>query len=186
MLTRQIPFLCQLEAAVVAQLGVPSAWCTPRKSHVELRARKFSENVTYYLCGAHHTDGTSNAICVVYTTQMQSMWCTPLECDLLGAHRTTRPRVQSMWCTPLECELRGAHRTTRPSVQATKPTCDLPGVHHAHGNGAVGIGMRPSGLDAPSPRRAPRKCQLEGPALTRPSPPFRDPSQGPLTTIEPK
>ena len=109
--TRQIPFLCQLVAAAFAQLGVQSAWCTPRKSHVELRARKCSENVTYYLCGAHHTDGTSNAICVVYTTQMQSMWCTPLECDLLGAHRTNRPMVQSMWCTPLECELRGAHRT---------------------------------------------------------------------------
>ncbi len=70
-----------------------------------------------------HFVNTWAAICAVHTAQIAgraprtnifrkcnilSVRCSPhrwnFECDLLGPHRTNRPRVQSMWCTPLECD----------------------------------------------------------------------------------
>ena len=93
-----------------------------------------------------HFVNTWAAICAVHTVQIAcraprtnifrkcnilSVRCSPhrwnFECDLLGPHRTNRPRVQSMWCTPLECDLLGAHRTYR----LCGLECELRGAHRA-------------------------------------------------------
>ena len=89
-----MPLRATWKSSILSTLGRPFARCTPCKSHVGLRAREFSENVTYYLCGAHHTDGTSNAIYSVHTVQIAQ------GCNLCGVHRSNAIRMRFTRPTP--------------------------------------------------------------------------------------
>ena len=121
----QILFLrCSPHRCPFEQLGHP-AFCQHLGGHLRgaHRANRmsgsahedFKKSVTYYLCGAHHTDGTSNAIYSGHTVQIAQ------GCNLCGVHRSnaiysvhTVQITQGCNLCGLECELRGAHRATRP------------------------------------------------------------------------
>ena len=90
------------QISVLSKLGAQSAWCTPRKSHVELPAQEFSEML--------HT------ICAVLTTRLKFEWCTPHRFHACGvcAVLTTQIelRVAFARCTPHRLHLCGVHRVS--------------------------------------------------------------------------
>ena len=80
------------------------------RAHVGLRARFFLRN------------------CNILAVR-----CSPrrwnFEFDLLGPHRANRPRVQSMWCTPLECDSNVIYSVHTVHIAQG---CNLCGVHRSN------------------------------------------------------
>jgi len=74
------------------------------------------------LCGVHRTNEAHS----VHTALIQSMWCTPRECDSkfhsCGECRTDAAQTQCMWRTPHECyskfHMCGERRTDAAQMQS--------------------------------------------------------------------